>query len=124
MKTPAMKTSTESDSIITLAAIVAGEDVACGDFVALLNTTYEVPSYMWDAGPAMLPIDELVRLRMIPSDAGVPLKVFGVCLPFLYVKSSSGELKTLDLRRQQIVRLDRACAKEVWDELKPASKKN
>lgn len=119
-----MKTSTQSDSTITLAAIVAGEDVACGDFVALLNTTYEVPSYMWDAGPATLPIDELVRLRMIPSDAGVPLKVFGVCLPFLYVKSSGGELKTLDLRRQQIVRLDRACAKEVWNELKPASKKN
>jgi hypothetical protein len=116
-----MKTSTESNST-TVAAVVAGEDVACGDFVALLNTTCEVPSYMWDAGPAMLPIEELVRLRMIPSDAGVPLKVFGICLPFLYVKNSGGQLKTLDLRRQQIVRLDRACAKEVWDELKPVKK--
>lgn len=77
---------------------------------------------MWDAGQGLLPIHELVRLRIIPSDAGVPLKVFAVCLPFIYAKNTAGELKTLDMRRQQIVRLDRACAKEVWDELKPGKK--
>jgi hypothetical protein len=117
-----MKTS-ETQLETTVAATVAGEDVSCGDFVALLNTTYELPSYLWDGCDASLRPHELVRLRMIPSEAGTPLKVFAVCLPFLYVKNTSGELKTLDLRRQQIVRLDRDCAKEVWDELKPGKKK-
>jgi len=117
-----MKTS-ETQLEMTVAAMVAGEDLSCGDYVALLNTICEVPSYLWDGCDAALRPHELVRLRMIPSEAGTPLKVFAVCLPFLYVKNTSGELKTLDLRRQQIVRLDRDCAKEVWDELKPGKRK-
>jgi len=113
-----MKTSTEIDVSTTVAATVAGEDIHCGDYVALLNIICEVPSYLWDSCQAMLSAQEVVRLRLIPSDAGVPLKVFAVCLPFIYVKDTKGDLQTLDLRRQQIVRLNQDCAKEVWDELK------
>ncbi|WP_425617149.1 hypothetical protein NA78x_000820 [Anatilimnocola sp. NA78] len=118
-----MKLATENSNSITVAAKLAPEDVACGDFVALLKTTFELPSYMWDVAQGMLPVDELVRLQMIPSDAGVPLKVFAVCLPFVYVKTADGTVKTLDMRREQIVRLDHDCGKEVWDELKPGKKK-
>jgi hypothetical protein len=115
-----MKTATESGVTTTVAASVAGEDVRCGDYVTVLNATYEVPSYMWDQ--AMLPANELVRLKFIPSDAGVPLKVFAVCLPFIYGKTATDDVRTLDLRRQQIVRLDRVAAKEVWGALKPKLK--
>ena len=117
-----MKTSSATTLETTVAATVAGEDVCCGDFVALLTTIYEAPSYLWDGCDATLRPHELVRLRMIPTDAGMPLKVFGVCLPFLYAKTAGGELKTLDLRREQIVRLDRHCAKQVWHELKQTKK--
>lgn len=117
-----MKTSTESHSVTTVAANIAGEDIRCGDYVTVLNATYEVPSYMWDQ--AMLPVAELVRLKIVPSDAGAPLKVFTVCLPFVYAKDSNGDVKTLDVRRQQIVRLNPDCAKEVWNALKEAKKKN
>jgi hypothetical protein len=116
-----MKTSTESHSATTVAATIAGEDIHCGDFVTLLNAIFEVPSYQWDQ--AMLPPTELVRLKLIPCDAGVPLKVFAVCLPFIYAKDSKGEIKTLDLRREQLVRLSGDCAEKVWDELKAAQKK-
>ena len=112
-----MKTSTESQSRTTVAATVAGEDVSCGDYVTLLNATCEIPSYMWDQ--AMLPATELVRVRVMPGDAGLPLKVFAICLPFVYAKTSTGDVRTLDLRRQQIARLDRVAAKEVWSALKP-----
>ena len=81
-----MKTSTESDVSTTVAATVAGEDIHFGDYVTCSSATCEVPSYMWDQ--AMLPAAELVRLKVIPSDAGVPLKVFAVCLPFVYAKDS------------------------------------
>lgn len=116
-----MKTSLETESTTTVAATVAGEDVHCGDFITLHSATFEVPSYMWDQ--AMLPPGELVRLRMIPSEAGVPLKVFGVCLPFIYAKDAKGEIKTLDLRREQVVRLDADCAESVWRAMKPPHKK-
>jgi len=116
-----MKTSIESESVTTVAATVAGEDIRCGDFVTVLNATFEVPSYLWDQ--AMLAPTELVRLKMIPSDAGVPLKVFAICLPFVYAKDTKGEINTLDLRREQIVRLNGDCAEKVWNELKAAQKK-
>ena len=115
-----MKISTESECT-TVAATVAGEDIHCGDFVTLLNAIFEVPSYLWDQ--EMLPPTELVRLKMIPSEAGAPLKVFAICLPFIYAKDTKGEIKTLDLRREQIVRLNGDCAEKVWDELKAAHKK-
>ncbi len=119
-----MKTSTEIDVPTMVAATVAGEDIHCGDYLALLNIVCEVPSYLWDTCQTLLPAQEVVRLRLIPSDAGVPLKVFAVCLPFVYAKDTSGDVKTLDLRRQQVVRLNLDCAKEVWDELKRAKKRN
>ena len=57
-----MKTS-ETQLEMTVAAMVAGEDVSCGDYVALLNTICEVPSYLWDGCDASLRPHELVRLR-------------------------------------------------------------
>lgn len=117
-----MKATTETQPNTTVAATVAGEDIRYGDYLTVLNSTCEVPSYMWDQ--AMLPANELVRLKIIPTDSGLPLKVFAVCLPFVYAKDTAGDLKTLDLRRQQIVRLNSGCAKVVWDELKDSKKKN
>ena len=49
----------------TAAATVAGEDLACGDYVALLNETVDFPSFLWDACGASLSPHELVRLRII-----------------------------------------------------------
>jgi hypothetical protein len=116
-----MKTSLDSESTTTVAAFVAGEDIACGDFVALHSATWEFPSYMWDQ--ALVPPQELVRLKMIPSDTGEPFKVIGICLPFVYAKDSKGNVKTFDLRREQIVRLNSECAENVWHELKSAEKR-
>lgn len=116
-----MKTIIQTDATTSVAANVAGEDIRCGDYVTVLNATHEVPSYMWDQ--AMLPANELVRLKFIPSEAGVPLKVFAVCLPFVYGRTATDDVHTLDLRRQQIVRLNRAAAKEVFSALKPANGK-
>lgn len=117
-----MKSTSAAQLETTVAATVAGEDVNCGDFVAVLSVVYEVPSYMWDSCESVLPAQELVRLKMIPSDAGIPLKVQAICLPFIYAKNAAGEFSTLDVRRQQIVRLDRQAAKEVWKSLRSAGK--
>jgi hypothetical protein len=118
-----MKTQVFSQLEPTAAATIAGEDLACGDFVARLNETVEVPSFMWDGCGAMLSPYELVRLRVIPDTAGAPLRVLAICLPFVYARSPSGELAMLDTRRTQLVRLQRKSAKAVWKELRALQRK-
>jgi hypothetical protein len=103
------------------AATVAGEDLACGDYVALLNETVDFPSFLWDACGASLSPHELVRVKLIPGNAGHPLKVIAICLPFVYVKTPSGETATIDTRRTQLVRLNRKCAKAIWKKLRPVA---
>ena len=118
----AMKTKPKSAGKMraapTLAATVAGEDLACGDFVALLHEFVDVPSYMWPCDGFRLSPHELVRLKFFPSQAGQPLRVITICLPFVYAKSADGVLTTIDTRQAQLVRLDRRCAKSVWKALR------
>lgn len=120
-----MKISTGFQLEPSVAATVAGEDLACGNYVALLNETVDFPSFLWDACGASLSPHELVRLKVIPSTAGHPMRVIAICLPFVYAETPSGEITTIDTRRAQLVKLHRKCAKVVWKELKepPASTK-
>jgi hypothetical protein len=118
-----MKSDTKIQHAPTVAATIFGEDIGCGDYIALLNETFDVPSYMWDSCGVSLAPDELVRLQLIPGNAGQPLKVIGVCLPFVYAKTPDGATETIDVRRVQLVRLDRRCAKSIWKNLRPKSRK-
>ncbi|NUQ66641.1 MAG: hypothetical protein HUU20_29615 [Pirellulales bacterium] len=119
-----MKTKSASQLEPRAAATVAGEDLACGDYVSLLNETVDMPSYFWDGWGASLSPEELVRLRLIPDRAGQPLRVIAICLPFVYAKTPNGEMVILDTRRMQLVRLDRKCAKLVWRELRQAPRES
>ncbi len=102
----------------TVAASIAPEDVAAGDYVAVLSEVYELPSFLWCSDATMLPPDEPVRLRMLSRDGGLPLKVKSVCLPFVFVKSPHGTFSTLDVRRQQLAKLDKKYAAEVYKRLR------
>jgi hypothetical protein len=106
------------------AATIAGEDLACGDYVALLNETVGFPSFLWDACGASLSPYELVRVKVIPSTAGHPLRVIAICLPFVYAKTPGGETVTIDTRQMQLVKLHRKCAKVIWKELRLATKQH
>jgi hypothetical protein len=107
----------------SLAASLAAEDVACGDYVAILSEVCELPSCFWCSDATMLPPDEPVRIRFLSHDGGTPLKVKAVCLPFVFVKSPSGTFQTLDVRRQQLAKLDRKYAAEVFKRLRPKTKR-
>jgi hypothetical protein len=107
--------STKPDSSApTLARVLAPEDVRAGDFVAVLDELFEVPSYWWCEDAALHPRDELVRIRVMPTQENPPQKVKSVCLPFVLVKQPSGEKRTLDLRRQRLARLDRRYGRVAW----------
>ena len=98
----------------TLASTVAPEDLQPGDFVTLLHFVCELPSYLWCADAATMPVDEPVRIQLIPANAGLPLKVQAICLPFVLVKRPSGKQRTLDVRQCRLARLDSAFATATW----------
>jgi hypothetical protein len=117
-----MKTDTLRRLEPSVAATIAGEDLACGDYVARLNETIAYPSFLWDAFGSSLSPHELVRLRIIPDTAGYPLRVIAVCLPFVYVKTPGGETTPIDTRRIQLVKLHRKSAKAIWKRLRSKPK--
>lgn len=118
-----MSTTTEINRSTTVAARVAGEDITRGDFVTIINETFELPSFLWDRTDISLSPDEPIRIQYKAGNAGLPQKVVGVCLPFVYARKPNGVLVTIDMRRQQLVRLDHDCAQTVWDELKQPKRK-
>ena len=99
---------------------LAAEDLEVGDFVAVSAVFVEVASYHWDND--MLPPHEPVRVQATPRDAGIPLKVKTIYLPFIHVKTPSGTHIVLDVRRHRLVRLGDDYAKQVWKALKPRQK--
>jgi hypothetical protein len=120
-----MKTSTEtrSETVTTVAARIAGEDIAKGDFVTILSEIIEAPSFLWNCSSVSLPPDEPVRTRYLPRAAGEPHKVVAVCLPFVYAKRPRGTLIAFDTRQQQLVRLDRDNGRSLWKQMRKTTKK-
>jgi hypothetical protein len=120
-----MKTTTETEAktVTTVAARIAGEDIAKGDYVTILSEIIELPSFLWSCSGFSLPTDEPVRTRYLPRAIGEPHKVVAVCLPFVYAKPPKGQLLAFDIRQQQLVRLDRNNGRSLWKQLRKAAKK-
>lgn len=93
---------------------LAPEDLRPGDLVSVLTEILELPSFLWCHDSQLLAPDEPVRMPWRPDDAGTPLKVKAICLPFVFVKTPNGEGRILDMRRCQLVRLSSDYARSVW----------
>ena len=97
-----------------MAKVLAPEDLRVGDYVALLHVVREMPSFWWCGGVATIQPDEPVRVPFLLKNGGIPYLVRSVCLPFLLVKTPSGDLRNLDVRRYRLARLDRTYARIAW----------
>jgi len=106
-----------------MAKFLAPEDVRAGDYVALLHVVHEIPSFWWCSGMGTIRPDEPVRVPFMPKNAGVPFRVRSVCLPFILVKGPSGEMRSLDVRRYRLARLDRGHALAAWKAWKKSRRK-
>ncbi len=113
-----MKARGVDTDVATTAATVAPEDLRRGDYIAVLSEIVEVPSFFWSDSLSAAR-SELVRLRRLPTEDRVPLKVKAICLPFLFVKPPVGPHQTLDVRLVSLVRLEKRYAKHVWKALSP-----
>lgn len=113
-----MESTTEVSFQTTVVTRLAGEDIQPGDFITVSSEVVEVPSYFWCCDSSALAKDELVRLRYIPRESGEPYKVITVCLPFVYAKSSKGAMATFDIRKHQLVKLEKVTGKKIWKRMK------
>ena len=98
----------------TLAKALAPEEIRAGDYVTPLYAIAEVPSFWWCAEAWRLSPEEPIRMRFMATCDGVPLHVQSVCLPFVLAKQPGGHSVTMDVRRCQLARLDRAFARRAW----------
>ena len=106
------------DDTLTVAATVGPEDLRRGDYVAILNQTFEAPTFLWCGDAATVTREEPVRMRYRTREGGLPLKVKAVCLPFVFLKTHEGRYRSIDLRQVELVRLDRGYAELIWKKLK------
>ena len=108
----------------TLAKPLAPEDVRVGDYVSPLHETLDFASFLWCADGTFADRSETVPIRFVADNSGQPLKVQAVCLPFVLVKHPVRGTLTLDVRRHQLARLDRAYARLAWDAMKCRDKEH
>lgn len=109
--------SLSADRDTTLAKPLAPEDIRPGDYVAILDRQYEYPAIAWRCDFSLGSEDEVIRVRVRPTDTEPPLRVVDACLPFVYVTPPKGNGRTLDLRCVRLARLDRDYARRVGKEL-------
>ncbi|MCA9200577.1 MAG: hypothetical protein KDA87_23720 [Planctomycetales bacterium] len=121
MKTKSATKSTARQT--TVAQRIAGEDIRPGDYVTVLSEIVELPSFLWCCSDISLPADEPVKTRFLPTDAGEPVRVTAVCLPFIYAKNTDGTIETFDIRQQQLVKLDPQVGRAVWKKMRKRRKK-
>ncbi|QDT53278.1 hypothetical protein Pan44_12940 [Caulifigura coniformis] len=111
-----------SDSILktvtTVAARLAPEDLRPGQDIAVLTEILECPTWLWPGEVSGVRPDEPVRLQITGRGSGRPLRIKAVCLPFVLVSRIDGKFRTLDVRRVQLVKLDRDFAKLVRKSLR------
>ena len=85
------------------------EDIRLGDFIAVTHTRFElVPDNLEPmlAGQEVKPI----RLTALPYDAGTPMKVIALCLPFVIGEMANDVRVVVDTRRHALSRVSEAYA--------------
>jgi hypothetical protein len=92
----------------SLASSIAPEDIRRGHYVAVLHVIDQYLPCCFD-----MPGTEPVNIRWRPTFQARPLKVVGVCLPFVTALKANGAVITLDVRRHELVRLDDDYARRV-----------
>lgn len=107
----ATKTENKFDSELTVSKKLHPEDIVIGDAVAVSETVYQYISFSWcGVDTTRLPPEEVVKVPCLSHDAS-PLIVQSVCLPYVLCKKFDGKHLIVDVRQNQLVRLNKAFAR-------------
>jgi hypothetical protein len=76
------------------------EDIAPGMYVTVMREVSECVKFWALVGPWSQ--IEMARWERTPERSGTPLRVVGVCVPFVLVERVGGSHRTLDVRRHRL----------------------
>ncbi len=110
------------DTLLKPSRVIGPEDVRVGDYITI---THEVLEFFVCANATEYgqePEIKLKRMAVMPYGAGRPYKVVSVCLPFVLVRTMTGERCTLDLRQHHIARINKVFGKEAFKKEKDEQK--
>lgn len=85
------------------------EDIQVGDFVVVLHKHYQVLPDSIEPSVQGVQLEPM-RVTLMPFDAGTPLKVVAVSLPFIMTDSAGGMREAIDTRRHVLAKVDPAYA--------------
>ncbi|MEM9417835.1 MAG: hypothetical protein AAGA25_02115 [Planctomycetota bacterium] len=109
------KAKQEKPLKLSTARPVAAEDLRVGDGVAVAYVTQQILAD--DDPPPDQTYNRIIKADLIPYDSGEPLRIVGVCLPFILAKNTCKRHVTLDVRRQHLVKLDLAYTRRAFKKL-------
>ncbi|MEM1109992.1 MAG: hypothetical protein AAGH99_15010 [Planctomycetota bacterium] len=111
------KQKTKKAKLIPLATVraVAAEDLRVGDGVAVSCVTAQFLAC--EDPPPGETHNRVLKADFIPADAGDPLRIVAVCLPFVLAVNVARQYVTIDVRRQHLVKLDAGYTKRAMKKL-------
>lgn len=92
---------------------LAPEDIVANAFITVIEEVDEFVMWCQVGLDAFTPLGVRSFVR-IPEEAGEPVRVLSVCLPFVYVSTADGSCRTLDVRKQHVARVSQEYARCVW----------
>lgn len=100
--------------------VIGPEDVREGQYITVTHTMYEFLSDR--CAPEYDQEVTATRVTLINGDAGQPLKVVAVCLPFVLTRNTAGLLCSLDLRQHHIAKLTKGYGRKAFKKKKSTNK--
>lgn len=99
---------------------IAPDDIKVGDYVAITHQQIQCIDYYASEYKHEM---TLARLQLIynDDDAGIPLLVMRLCLPFVLVRKPDKKYQMVDIRRFRLVKLDDQYALDAIRFLKKSS---
>jgi len=98
---------------------IAPEDITVGDYITI---THRICQYLRGGEDADSDL-YIQRVAVTAYDAGQPMKVVNVCLPFVLVRLSNETYATVDVRQVNLSRMCKSYAKSAMKCLSKTGKK-
>ena len=109
---------------LTISKPLAPEDIQPEMYVAALFVCTEYLPGMWCDDGEPWKRREVKTARWLPCrEAGLPLRVVTVCLPFVLVEKPCGTHESVDVRRVRLARLSDRYGRKASKRLRPAAGK-
>ena len=102
------------DSNTSSCRMLAPEDILPNDYIVQMQVIQEFPSFYYMDEATTQDVEQPLRYASIPCDPGQPARVQAVCLPFVFVKLTTGHYVTWDVRLCRLARVSREFADQVW----------